>query len=192
MALPGVTASTEGFAFSVDHKGKAKGFIWVWQERVNPRKPRVPNPQVLAARVANETEKAALLGVDPDKFFTEPHYHGFPAVLVRLPAVSVAELQQVITEAWRCLAPRDLVAAYDAGDAAPTPRPAAKPRPASKPRPTSKPPAASKPRPASKPTASRPKPTASKPRAASKPTASRPKRAPAGQATARRRRARAG
>ena len=110
MALPGVIASQEHFAFSVEIKGKAKGFIWVWQERIHPRKPRVPNPQVLAARVANETEKAALLGVDPDKFFTEPHYNGFPAVLVRLPAVSVGELRQVITEAWRCLAPKNLSA----------------------------------------------------------------------------------
>ncbi|HEX8106393.1 MAG TPA: hypothetical protein VF516_01645 [Kofleriaceae bacterium] len=137
MALPGVTASTERFAFSVENKGKAKGFIWAWNERIDPRKPRVPNPQVLAARVANETEKAALLGADPDKFFTEPHYHGFPAVLVRLPAVSIGELRQVITEAWRCQAPKDLRAAYDAGDAAPRPKPAAvRPRAASNSRPS--------------------------------------------------------
>lgn len=132
MALPGVTASNEHFAFSVENKGKAKGFIWVWQERVHPKKPRVPNRQVLAARVANETEKAALLGADPDKFFTEPHYNGFPAVLVRLPAVSVAELRQVITEAWRCQAPKNLLAAHDAGDTAPPARPAARSRSAPK------------------------------------------------------------
>jgi hypothetical protein len=132
MALPGVTAAQQGFAFSVEIKGKAKGFIWVWQERIHPKKPRVPNAQVLAARVANEFEKAALLDADPDKFFTEPHYNGFPAVLVRLPAVSVGELRQVITEAWRCLAPKDLLAAYDAGDAAPRSRPAVRPRAASK------------------------------------------------------------
>jgi hypothetical protein len=135
MALPGVTAAQRGFAFSVENKGKAKGFIWAWNERIDPRKPRVPNPLVLAARVANETEKAALLGADTDKFFTEPHYHGFPAVLVRLPAVSVAELRQVITEAWRCQAPKDLLAAYDAGDASPRSQPAAaRPRAAPKPR----------------------------------------------------------
>lgn len=133
MALPGVTASQERFAFSVENKGKAKGFIWAWNERIDPRKPRVPNPLVLAARVANETEKAALLGADSDKFFTEPHYHGFPAVLVRLPAVSVAELRQVITEAWRCQAPKDLLVTYDAGDASPRSRlAAARPRAAAK------------------------------------------------------------
>jgi len=135
MALPGVIASSKHFAFSVENKGKEKGFIWAWNERIHPGKPRVPNPQVLAARVANETEKAALLGADPDKFFTEPHYNGFPAVLVRLPAVSVGELRQVITEAWRCLAPKDRIATYDAGDAAPRSRPAgARPRAAPKPR----------------------------------------------------------
>lgn len=127
MALPGVIASKERFAFSVDHKGKAKGFVWVWQERIHPKKPRVPNPQVLAARVADQTEKASLLGAAPDKFFTEPHYAGFPAVLVRLPAVSVAELRQVVTEAWRCQAPKQLVAAYDAGAAAAPKAPATPP-----------------------------------------------------------------
>jgi hypothetical protein len=41
------------------------------------------------------------------KFFTEPHYNGFPAVLVRLPAVTARELRPIITEAWRCQAPKD-------------------------------------------------------------------------------------
>jgi hypothetical protein len=36
------------------------------------------------------------------------HYDGFPAVLVRLEAVSVADLEALITEAWRCQAPADL------------------------------------------------------------------------------------
>jgi len=117
LALPGTIAATQGFAFSVEHKGKAKGYVWVWMERVDPRKPRVPQPQVIAARVADQVEKASLLAADPDKFFTEPHYHGFPAVLVRLPEISEPELRQVLVEAWRCMAPKDLVAAYDAGDA---------------------------------------------------------------------------
>ena len=44
---------------------------------------------------------------DPEKFFTEPHYNGFPAVLVRLPAVTAAELRQLLGEAYRCQAPRE-------------------------------------------------------------------------------------
>ncbi len=119
MALPGAIAATSGFAFSVEVKGKEKGFAWVWQERVHPKKPRVPNALVLAVRVANETEKSALLGADADKFFTEPHYNGFPAILVRLPAISPPELGHLLAQAWRCMAPRPLVAAYDAGELAP-------------------------------------------------------------------------
>ena len=32
-------------------------------------------------RVASLAEKEELLAADPEKFFTEPHYNGFPAVL---------------------------------------------------------------------------------------------------------------
>jgi len=56
-----------------------------------------------------------LIAADPEKFFTEPHYNGFPAVLVRLPAIDDEELAELLTDAWRCLAPRALVKAFDAG-----------------------------------------------------------------------------
>ncbi len=59
-------------------------------------------------RVANLGEKERLLVANPTKFFTEPHYDGFPAVLVRLDAVHGADLEPLITEAWRCQAPVDL------------------------------------------------------------------------------------
>jgi hypothetical protein len=109
MSLPAVEEARVGFAFSVpDKKGKLKGFVWVWMERVVPKKPRVPNPGVIAVRVANVGQKNALLSADPKKFFTEPHYDGFPAVLVRLEAVSVADLKVLIAEAWRCQAPAEL------------------------------------------------------------------------------------
>jgi hypothetical protein len=122
MTLPGVREAQthDHFGFSVEIRGKAKGFLWVWQERIDPKKPRVPQPKVIAARVANQTEKAALLAADPDVFFTEPHYNGFPAVLVRLPVITEPALRKVVYDAWRCMAQKDLVAAYDAGDATPT------------------------------------------------------------------------
>jgi hypothetical protein len=109
LSLPAANEATDRFAFSVPNKGKLKGFVWVWMERVVPKKPRVPNPAVIAVRVANEGQKSALLSADGKKFFTEPHYDGFPAVLVRLEAVSVADLKVLIAEAWRCQAPPDLV-----------------------------------------------------------------------------------
>jgi hypothetical protein len=113
LALPATAESDDDFAFSVVNKGKAKGFLWVWKERVEPKKPRVPNPKVIAVRVANATEKEMLLASSTRKFFTEPHYNGFPAVLVRLAAVGAKELEELIIDAWRCQAPRALVKEYD-------------------------------------------------------------------------------
>jgi hypothetical protein len=107
LSLPGTEESKTDFAFSVLNKGKAKGFAWVWKERVNPKKPRVPNPDVLAVRVANLGHRDALLAADSKRFFTEPHYEGFPAVLVRLAAVTAADLKILLADAWRCQAPAE-------------------------------------------------------------------------------------
>jgi len=108
LKLPAVEEATDHFAFSVPNKGKLKGFVWVWMERINPKKPRVANAGVIAARVANVSQRDLMIAADPKKFFTEPHYAGFPAVLVRLNAVTVADLKVLIAEAWRCQAPPDL------------------------------------------------------------------------------------
>ena len=106
LALPGAREAEDRFAFSVANKGKEKGFAWAWNERVDPKKPRVPRPDVLAVRVRDQAEKAALLAGDPERFFTEPHYNGFPAVLVRLPKVGLAQLRKLLFDAWQCQAPR--------------------------------------------------------------------------------------
>ena len=113
LTLPGTMEGTERFAFSVENKGKQKGFVWVWLERKDPKKARTPCPTVLAVRVRDQAEKAALLAGDPDVFFTEPHYNGFPAVLVRLPKVPRALLRKLIVDAWRCQAPRKLVEEFE-------------------------------------------------------------------------------
>jgi hypothetical protein len=107
MALPGAEESSERFAFSVQDKGKSKGFVWVWRERLEPKQPRVSNPKVIAVRVANLAQKDMVLASDRKKFFTEPHYNGFPAVLVRLDAVTIADLKMLIEDAWRCQAPKE-------------------------------------------------------------------------------------
>lgn len=108
-SLPGAREDKGHFAFSVENKGKQKGFVWVWMERVHPKKARVPCPEVLAVRVRDQGEKAMLIAGDPDTFFTEPHYNGFPAVLVRLPVVKEAQLRKLIVDAWRCQAPPQLL-----------------------------------------------------------------------------------
>jgi hypothetical protein len=77
-------------------------------ERVSPGKPRVPEPRVIAVRTATLEDRERMIARDAAKFFTEPHYEGFPAVLVRLPAVTAKELESIITEGWRCQASKDL------------------------------------------------------------------------------------
>ena len=106
LSLPDTESSPNGHGFSVRNKDKLKGFAWVWQERLAPKKPRVPNTSVIAVRVPNLAHKDAMLAAEPDKFFTEPHYNGYPAVLVRLGAVRVAELRSLLEDAWRCQAPK--------------------------------------------------------------------------------------
>jgi hypothetical protein len=113
MALPGVTEGQERFAFSVLSKGKAKGFVWSWNERVDPRKPKVPSDTVVGVRVVDLQEKEALLASGEPWFFTEPHYNGYPAVLVRLPLIEPPELEELIVDAWRCLAPRNLLSEWE-------------------------------------------------------------------------------
>jgi hypothetical protein len=115
LSLPGTAEGKDHFAFSVRVGAKEKGFAWVWMERVEPKKPRVANADVLAVRVPNQTEKQMLLSSDPEKFFDEPHYHGFPAVLVRLPAIEFDELEELIIDAWRCHAPKALVNDFEQG-----------------------------------------------------------------------------
>lgn len=106
LSLPGTVEAEGRFAFELPVKGKLKGYAWVWLERLDPKKARVPQPKVLSVRTANLDDKEFLLSLDTRKFFTEPHYNGYPAVMVRLPEIKVSELRPLLEEAWRVLAPK--------------------------------------------------------------------------------------
>lgn len=110
LSLPETTGAEGHFAFSVRNRAKHKGFAWAWMERIDPKKARVPNPDVLAVRVPDLDAKEILLMADERKFFTEPHYDGFPAVLVRLKEIGRAELRQLLKQAWATQAPKALIA----------------------------------------------------------------------------------
>lgn len=69
---------------------------------------------MVAIRVGNEADKEALIASYPTKFFTEPHYKGFPAILVRLAHIDLDELGELLEDAWRIQAPKDLVRGFDA------------------------------------------------------------------------------
>ena len=59
-----------------------------------------PDGEILGARVPDEGVKQALVADQPGIYFTTPHFDGYPAVLVRLAAIDVAELEEVVVEAW--------------------------------------------------------------------------------------------
>jgi hypothetical protein len=109
LALPETTTDNDGFSYNV----AGKAIVWTWLERVHPKKARVPNPDVIAVRIADESEKELLIDMNGSAFFTEPHYHGYPAILVRLPAVDAGMLETIVGNAWRLRAPKALLAKAD-------------------------------------------------------------------------------
>jgi hypothetical protein len=68
----------------------------------------------LVVFVPDVGEKEALLAANPEAYFTTPHYDGYPAILVNLAAVDLAELRELITESWRIKAPARLRKSFDA------------------------------------------------------------------------------
>jgi hypothetical protein len=96
-ALPHVEEiASRGFDFRVD----GKGFVWSYPER-RPGQPRVIRKDVAVLYVGDDDEKMALLLGEPDLFFTAPEYRDWPLVLVRLEAVGVDRLEELVTDAWR-------------------------------------------------------------------------------------------
>lgn len=71
------------------------------------------DPDALVVWRESEEEKRALIGAEPEKFFTIPHYDGHPHLLVRLEAVDREELAELLEESWRLRAPQRLIAELD-------------------------------------------------------------------------------
>ena len=109
LSLPEVEEGSDSFLFSVS----GKGFVWIYLERIHPKKARVPNPKAVAIRISGEAEKTTLLASNPDVFFTTDHYNGYPAILVNLPVIDVEELEDLLTDAWYLRAPKRLQQAFD-------------------------------------------------------------------------------
>lgn len=59
-------------------------------------------------------DKALLIEAAPKIYFETPHYHGYALVLAHVDRIKPKELAHRIELAWRALAPKKLVAAYDA------------------------------------------------------------------------------
>ncbi len=61
--------------------------------------------------MASLEDKEMLFSAAPDIFFETDHYKGWPAMLVRIHAISDAELAHRLAAAWRLKAPKALLQA---------------------------------------------------------------------------------
>lgn len=89
-------STEEHLAFSV----AGRGFAWTYLVRTTPKGPRLPNPDVLAVSCPLE-RKEMLIAAAPAIYFDDDHYRGYPAVLVRLPAVAKREIAGLIADAFQ-------------------------------------------------------------------------------------------
>lgn len=68
--------------------------------------------KVLVVKCGHD-ERDFRMQADPSAFFTTDHYCGYPTVLVRLDAVSSADLAEVLETAWRRVASKAMVAEFE-------------------------------------------------------------------------------
>jgi len=111
--LPEVTEENSR-GYLVWQVGK-KGFAWERPLRKGDLEAlgeRAPAGPVLCAYVPDVGVKDALIADDPAVFFATPHFNGFPAILVELDRIDLPTLDEVLTEAWLCRAPKRLAKAW--------------------------------------------------------------------------------
>jgi len=101
---------------AASRRGKGKGFVLYRKPHKTAIDPVTGElyDDLLVIRTASADDKAGLVEAD-GPFFTVDHFSGFNAVLVqqsRLGEISLAELREVITDAWRAIAPKAVVRAH--------------------------------------------------------------------------------
>jgi hypothetical protein len=74
---------------------------------------RLKDPDTLVLLCPQE-QKELLMEMAPDIYYETDHYKGWPAVLIRLDAISDKELSQRLADGWRHRAPKRLAAAHPA------------------------------------------------------------------------------
>ena len=111
LALPGVEERVDGHRGGATWRVTSGAFVW---ERGPSGRDLAqleelgrswPDGPVVGVRTDGLQVKEAYLETYPDVFFTIPHFDGFPAVLVRLDAIDLDHLREVITDAWLLRAP---------------------------------------------------------------------------------------
>jgi hypothetical protein len=105
-------------AWKVASKPKPKAFAWIRPlsqsdiTALTALGRDIPGGEILGLRTDGQHEKAALLEQFGEYVFDIPHFSGYAGVLVKLDAVPLDLLEDLIVDAWLALAPKDLAAAY--------------------------------------------------------------------------------
>jgi hypothetical protein len=104
LAMPHVTR-WDGSQGNPIYQVGGKSFIFFRNARPDAADPVTGEryDDVIVFWVANESDKQALIDDTRTPFFTTPHFDGHPSVLLRardIPALTHAELSEVIQDAW--------------------------------------------------------------------------------------------
>ena len=75
---------------------------------------RLREPDVLVLKPVEDDEQRFLMGTQPDVFFLTDHYRGYPTILIRLSKAHSKQMRELIEQSWRRMAPKKLVAKYEA------------------------------------------------------------------------------
>jgi hypothetical protein len=62
---------------------------------------------------AEYAEREFWMLAQPETFFLTDHYVGYPMLLIRLATVQQADLQTLLSQAWRMIAPKRLIKSVD-------------------------------------------------------------------------------
>jgi len=63
--------------------------------------------------MVGDVEQELLLQIDPEVYYITDHYRGSGALLIRLAAINPEDLQETLEKAWRRIALKRDLAAYD-------------------------------------------------------------------------------
>jgi hypothetical protein len=109
LGLPGAVEEDNGRTLS--WRVGSKPFAWQRVLRRGERETlgdRAPDGPALGLRTADPGVVDALVMAQPEVFFTVAGYGVHPMVLLHVEAASVEDLDEALTEAWLCRAPRRL------------------------------------------------------------------------------------